>query len=98
MDSLNTSRRSAAAAMVAGLVGTALVASAAQAQDRDRDRDDRGGGERHPSLRRAMDALEEAKQDLMRANHDFGGHRRATIDAIDRAEEQLRVAMQFDRR
>ena len=45
-----------------------------------------------------MDALEDAKQDLIRADHDFGGHRRAAIDAIDRAQEQLRFALQFDRR
>ena len=31
--------------------------------------------ERHPEIRKAIAALERAKTDLKRANHDFGGHR-----------------------
>lgn len=53
--------------------------------------------EHHPAIRRAIGALEAARADLQRANHDFGGHRVAAMDAIDRALEQLRLALQFDR-
>jgi hypothetical protein len=34
----------------------------------------------------------------MHARHDFGGHKMEAIQSIDRAIEQLRVAMRFDRR
>jgi hypothetical protein len=53
--------------------------------------------ERHPAIRRAINALEAAKSDLDRADHDFGGHRAAAIEAINRALEQLGLALQFDR-
>ena len=52
--------------------------------------------ERHPEIRRAIDALERAKTDLKRANHDFGGHREAALDACDKAIAQLRLALQYD--
>lgn len=54
--------------------------------------------ERHPEIRRAIAALERAKTDLRRANHDFGGHRAAALDACDKAIEQLRLALQYDKR
>lgn len=53
--------------------------------------------ERHPAIRRAIGALEAAKSDLQHADHDFGGRRLAAIDSIDRALEQLRLALQYDR-
>ena len=53
--------------------------------------------ERHPEIRKAIDALERAKTDLKRANHDFGGHREAALDACDKAITQLRLALQYDR-
>ena len=52
--------------------------------------------EHHPLIRRAIDALEAAKSDLQHADHDFGGHRLAAIDAIDHALEQLRIALRYD--
>jgi len=53
--------------------------------------------ERHPEIRKAITALEHAKTDLKRANHDFGGHREAALDACDKAIAQLRLALQYDR-
>jgi hypothetical protein len=34
----------------------------------------------------------------MHAGHDFGGHKMEAIESIDRAIEQLRIAMRYDRR
>jgi DNA-binding transcriptional regulator YdaS (Cro superfamily) len=53
--------------------------------------------ERHPEIRKAITALERAKTDLKRADHDFGGHRVAALEACDRAIAQLRLALQYDR-
>ena len=52
----------------------------------------------HRALRAAIDSLEKAKFDLMHAGHDFGGHKMEAIESIDRAIEQLRVALRYDRR
>ena len=53
--------------------------------------------EPHPEIRAAISALERAKAHLQHAAHDFGGHRVEAIGAIDRALEQLRLALKFDR-
>src|ERR1700693_4997576 len=41
--------------------------------------------ERHPEIRKAIAALERAKTDLQRANHDFGGHRAEALEAWNKA-------------
>lgn len=50
--------------------------------------------ERHPAIHRAIRALEEAKLAMQRADHDFGGHRKAALDECDKAIAQLKVALQ----
>ena len=55
------------------------------------------GHERHPEIRSALHALENARDRLQHANHDFGGHREAALRACDTAIEQLRLALQFDK-
>jgi len=54
--------------------------------------------ERHPEIRKAIAALERAKTDLQRASHDFGGHRAEALAACDKAIEQLKLALQYDKR
>jgi hypothetical protein len=56
-----------------------------------------GQREPHPQINRAIVALETAKAHLKRAAHDFGGHRVAAIAAIDKALEQLKLALEFDK-
>jgi hypothetical protein len=80
---MNMTRRTTLAG-VAAVTGLALAASAAHA-------------ERHPRIRAAVRALENARDDLQHADHDFGGHRVEAIEAINRALEQLREALKFDR-
>lgn len=53
-------------------------------------------GERHPEIRRAIRALERAKDHLRNADHDFGGHRVDAIQACDAALSQLKTCLQYD--
>lgn len=55
-------------------------------------------GERHPEIRKAIKALENAKLHLKEAAHDFGGHRKDALDAVDNAIAQLKLALQFDKK
>lgn len=54
--------------------------------------------ERHPAIRAAIKALERAKADMQAANHDFGGHRESALKACDNAIEQLRQALNYDKK
>jgi len=56
-----------------------------------------GNGERHPMIRRALNALNAAKTDLQQAAHDFKGHRAEALEAIERAQNQLRQALACDK-
>jgi hypothetical protein len=49
----------------------------------------------HPRIEAAMHALEDARNELNSAPHDFGGHRGDAISAIDHAMKQLRICMQY---
>ena len=50
---------------------------------------------KHPQIEDALRALREAKEHLQHAPHDFGGHRVDAIRAIDEAEHQLRICMEY---
>lgn len=54
--------------------------------------------EHHPEIHKAMRKLKAAKEDLQKAEHDFGGHRVKAIEAIDRALEELRAALESDKK
>ena len=54
--------------------------------------------ERHPHIHHAIHELLEAKKELEKADHDFGGHRVDAIKAIDVAVEQLERALKFDKK
>jgi hypothetical protein len=51
--------------------------------------------ERHPEIDDALRALHAAKDHLDHAAHDFGGHRLDAIRAIDEADRQLRICLQY---
>jgi len=53
--------------------------------------------ERHPHIRQAIKELREAKHELETADHDFGGHKKEAIEAVDHAIEQLEQAAQYDK-
>jgi len=54
--------------------------------------------ERHPHIHRALRELREARIELKEADHDFGGHRKEALEAVDRAIRQLDRALRFDRK
>jgi hypothetical protein len=59
------------------------------------DRSAQAAPERHPHIRAAIEELREAKKELERADHDFGGHRKEAIKALDEAIIQLERALKF---
>lgn len=50
---------------------------------------------KHPQIEDALHALHNAKDHLEHAAHDFGGHRVDAIHAIDEADRQLRICLQY---
>jgi hypothetical protein len=56
------------------------------------------GGERHPTIHRAINALEEAKAYIESAAHDFCGHRAAALAESNLALNQLGLAIACDKR
>jgi hypothetical protein len=52
----------------------------------------------HPHIRHALGELREARTALQNAPRDFKGHRKDAIRAVDRAIEQLQLALKFARR
>ncbi|HET6844186.1 MAG TPA: hypothetical protein VFK06_21275 [Candidatus Angelobacter sp.] len=56
------------------------------------------GGEQHPHIRTALRELREAKKELQTAAHDFGGHRKEAIEAVDNAIKQLQEALEYDKK
>lgn len=61
---------------------------------------DRDGqrGERHPEIRRALVNLNQAKNNLQRASHDFYGHREQALDLVNRAIDQCQQALKDDKK
>ena len=55
-------------------------------------------GEHHPAIRAAIRALERARDELKAANHDFGGHRADALVECDKAIDQLRLALAYDKK
>ena len=53
--------------------------------------------ERHPMIQRAINALNAARADLQQAARDFKGHRAEALEAVNRAQEQLRLAIACDK-
>lgn len=54
--------------------------------------------EAHPEMRAAIEHLREAKNNLERANHDFGGHRAKALGHVNEALEECERAMSFDKK
>jgi hypothetical protein len=77
-------RRRLALVFLVVLLGLTIVSSAWTA-------------ERHPQIRAAQRDLSSAKYHLERAARDFGGHRAKAVALISRAQEELRLALDFDR-
>jgi hypothetical protein len=55
----------------------------------------RAGAKPHPHIHHALYELREARTELTEAAHDFGGHRKAAVRAVNAAIVQLEKALQF---
>src|SRR5579872_2532176 len=55
------------------------------------------GKEHHPELRKALRALNNAKNFLQSANTDFGGRREKALDLTQKAIEQVKDAIAYDK-
>jgi len=55
-------------------------------------------GERHPNINRAIGALGSAEGDLQNAAHDYCGHRVEALEAVRAALNQLRLAIECDKK
>jgi len=51
----------------------------------------------HPEIRAAINAIDRARTHLNEAAHDFGGHRVDAIKALDEAQKQLNICLQYDK-
>jgi F0F1-type ATP synthase membrane subunit b/b' len=75
---------------VGGLLLTrAALAPAATAAEKE---------ERHPHIRAALEELRESRKDLKEADHDFEGHRKEALVAIDAAIDQLEICLKHDKK
>ena len=55
-------------------------------------------GERHPEMRRALHALERAKEDLEHAAHHFGGHRAKALQLTEQAIQEVKAGLAYDKK
>ena len=84
---------------VLALASTLSVPVFAQANGAPGGRMERGEkNERHPEIRKAIRSLEQAKDYMQHAAHDFGGHREEALRACDEAIKQLNEALKYDKR
>jgi len=56
----------------------------------------RAFSEDQPHMRAALDALQTAKQELQKAEHDKGGHRAQALQLVDQAIQQVKMGMRYD--
>jgi hypothetical protein len=56
------------------------------------------GGEPHPNIYKAINALGAAEGDLQNAAHDYCGHRAESLGAVQHALAQLKLAIQCDKK
>jgi|SRR5271168_1493349 len=51
----------------------------------------------HPEIQSAISSLQNAKQHLEHAKHDFGGHRSEALKATNEAIHQLEICLKYDK-
>jgi hypothetical protein len=88
---------SAFALLLALVTFTPVISTAAPTPNPAVDKDDKKK-EAHPHIRAAIRELREARKELETAAHDFGGHRKEAIEAVDNALKQLQEALEYDKK
>jgi hypothetical protein len=79
-------------ALGAGALGAGALAASAVAQSPKNS--PLNAGEPHPHIHEAMHALMKAADELRGANHDFGGHRKDALQAVEAAHHQLKLCLE----
>ena len=54
--------------------------------------------EKHPEIRMALRALNNAVKDLQKADHDFEGHREKALDLTQQAITECQAALKADKK
>jgi hypothetical protein len=54
------------------------------------------GEENQPHMQAALHHLQEAAEELQKAEHDKGGHRERALDLTQRAMNQVKAGMHYD--
>ena len=54
--------------------------------------------EHHSELHKALRKLKAVKQDLEKASHEYGGHKAKAIEAIDQAIEEIKTALESEKK
>ncbi len=75
--------------VLATSLGVSLFPAVAQAETTAEER------AAHPRIAQACDDLEAAIQYMQAAPHDFGGHKKAALQASQQALQQLRQALKY---
>jgi hypothetical protein len=52
--------------------------------------------EKHPKIRAALSDLRDARDELKAADTDFGGHKKAALEAVNIAIDQLKICIDND--
>jgi hypothetical protein len=94
---INMFKKISVAVLTLGLTLSPMIATAASPAPAPV-QDEHKGGERHPHIRAAIRELREARRELETADHDFGGHKKEAIEAVDNAIKQLQQALQYDKK
>ena len=63
----------------------------------DRRHDEEGAGFDQPHMQAALDNLQSARSNLEAATEDKGGHRAKAIDFVNKAIEEVRKGIEYDR-
>jgi len=54
--------------------------------------------ERHFDLHKTIHKLKTVKDELLKAGHEYGGHKAKAIEAIDKAIEELKAAVESEKK
>ena len=57
----------------------------------------RGAGDKQPLMNRALTQLKAAKMALQTATHDKGGHRVKALEHVNRAIDEVKKGIEYDR-
>jgi len=92
----------AAAALLSGMLALPVASFAQTAAppatgQQQRQAPNQQARERHPEIRRALKKLREARTNLQKGSHDFGGHRAQALQLVDQAIQQCEQALQADK-